>query len=196
MTTAVGSFGQLTRRSGHRYAASVRGGSVQFNVSELLREGYGSFREHDIDDDVRLDGQAQHLTGHVRFDRVPEGVLVRATIHGGLHADCSRCLEPVTLPIDLTIEEQYIPTIDPMSGARVVPPEGEEDAYRISERHVIDLAVPVQHYWTMARPIAPICREDCAGLCPVCGLRREGRHGCIDEPVDDRWSRLRDLKLG
>jgi uncharacterized protein len=171
------------------------GNSVQFNVSELLRESYGSFRAHDIDYDVRIDGKPQRLIGQVRFDRVPEGILVRATLHGERRTECSRCLEPCTLPIDLTIEEQYIPTIDPLTGTRVTPPEGEEDAYRINERHVIDLSVPVQQYWTMAQPIAPVCREDCAGFCPTCGARRDPGHACADEGIDDRWARLRDLKL-
>lgn len=169
---------------------------MQFNVSELLRESYGSFREYDIDDDVRIEREPQRITGHVRFDRVPDGILVRAALHGMRRTECSRCLEPCTLPIDLTIEEQYIPTVDPLSGMRVTPPEGEEDAYRINERHMIDLAVPVQQYWTMAQPIAPVCREDCAGFCPKCGARRDADHSCIDEPADDRWARLRDLKLG
>jgi uncharacterized protein len=168
---------------------------MQFNVSELLRESYGSFRDHDIDDDLRIDGERQHFTGHVRFDRVPAGILVRAKLHNDWRTDCSRCLEPCTLPIDLTIEEQYIPTIDPISGSRVTPPPGEEDAYRINERHMIDLSLPVQQYWTMAQPIAPVCREDCAGICPTCGERPASGHACVSDQADDRWARLRDLKL-
>jgi uncharacterized protein len=169
--------------------------TVQFNVSELLRESYGSFREFDIDDDVRIDGEQQHLTGHVRFDRVPEGILLRATVRGERRAECSRCLDPCSLPIELTIEEQYIPTIDPLTGARVTAPEGEEDAYRISERHIIDLTVPVQQYWTMAQPIAPVCGDDCAGICAMCGSRKDATHACETDATDDRWARLRDLKL-
>jgi uncharacterized protein len=168
---------------------------MQFNASELLRASYGSFREHAIDDDVRIDGETRHVTGAVRFDRVPEGILVRAKIHGERRAECSRCLDAFGLPVDLTIEEQYIPTIDPVTGARVVPPDGEEDAYRITERHMIDLSVPIQHYWTMATPIAPVCREDCSGFCPACGARCNAGHACASDQTDDRWSKLRDLKL-
>jgi uncharacterized protein len=169
---------------------------VQFNVSELLRESYGSFREYDLDDDVRIDGEPHRINGHARFDRVPRGVLVRAQLHGERNIECSRCLEPCKLPVDLTIEEQYLPAIDPVTGSRVVPSEGEEDAYRISERHVIDLSLPIQQYWTMAQPIAPVCREDCTGFCEYCGARRDAGHDCGNEQTDDRWARLRDLKLG
>lgn len=169
---------------------------MQFNVSELLRESYGSFREFAINDDVSIDGAFRRVAGHVRFDRVPEGVFVRATATGEQPSECSRCLDPFTLPVALLIEEQYVPTIDPLTSARVTPPEGEEDAYRIDERHVIDLALPIAQYWTMALPIAPVCDEQCQGMCESCGERRAIGHGCTAESDDGRWARLRDLKLG
>jgi uncharacterized protein len=168
---------------------------MQFNVSELLRESYGAFREHQIDDDVRLEGALHHLSGQVRFDRVPEGIFVRASLHGTALLECSRCLEPAAVPIDLTIEELYMPLIDPVTGARITLPEGEEEAYRISERHIIDLSVPVQQYWSMALPMAPVCTPECRGICSECGQRRDAAHDCAPPPADDRWSKLRELKL-
>ncbi len=169
---------------------------MQFNVSELLRESYGAFREYAIDDDVSIDGASRRVTGHVRFDRVPEGVFVRATVRGAQPSECSRCLDPFTLPVDLLIEEQYVPTIDPLTSVRVTPPEGEEDAYRIDERHMVDLTLPIMQYWTMALPIAPVCDDQCQGMCETCGERRTSGHACAGEPDDGRWARLRDLKLG
>ena len=168
---------------------------MQFNVSELLRESYGAFREHDIDDDVRIDGSPRHVTGRVRFDRIPEGIFVRATLHGIAEGECSRCLDPASTPIDLTVEELYIPFVDPITGTRVELREGEEDAYRISERHIIDLTLPVQQYWSMALPIAPVCGPECRGICPECGQRRDASHDCKEPATDDRWSKLRELKL-
>ena len=109
--------------------------------------------------------------------------------------ECSRCLDPAEIPIVLTVEELYIPIIDPSTGARCQLREGEEDAYRVSERHIIDLTLPVQQYWSMALPIAPVCRPDCGGLCPECGERRDPDHGCAPASTDDRWAKLRDLKL-
>lgn len=168
---------------------------MQFNVSELLREGYSSFREFAIDEDLQIDGASRRLTGHVRFDRVPDGIFVRATLHGEASDECSRCLDPFTFPVEIVIEEQYIPHLDPVTGARVTPPEGEEDAYRIDERHIINLALPAQQYWTMSLPIAPVCRDDCGGICPTCGERREAGHPCSAAADDGRWAKLRDLKL-
>lgn len=170
---------------------------MQFNVSELLKEHVGATREFDLDDDVRIEGQPRHITGHVRFDRTKDGILVRARASGATSAECARCLRPLDLPIEVTFEEEYIPSVDVATGAHVEPPEGEEDAYRIDGRHMIELMEPIAEYWAMALPMAPLCREDCPGLCPVCGRDRgEPGHACAREAVDDRWAKLRNLELG
>jgi uncharacterized protein len=167
---------------------------VEYNVSSLLKEHTGASREYNIDDDVLIDGQRHHVAGHARFDRTPDGILVRATLGGEGQAECSRCLKPVTFPVEIAFDEEYIPTIDVETGVRVEPPEGEEDAYRISARHILDLREPVQQYWSMALPMAPLCREDCAGLCPVCGEEMGADHPCSREQIDARWEKLEQLR--
>ena len=170
---------------------------MQFNVASLLKEHPGAMREYVIDDDVRVDDETHHLTGSARFDRTPDGVLVRARMTGKQSAQCSRCLKDVNYDVPVEFDEEYIPTIDVDTGARITPPEGEEDAYRIDDHHMIDLSEPVAQYWTMAVPIAPLCEEACRGLCPVCGEEiGASDHRCTREQIDDRWSALRDLKLG
>jgi uncharacterized protein len=168
---------------------------MELNVADLLKDGYGALREYDLDEDVRIDGEPLRLSGHVRLDRTPAGVLVRCDVDGEARLACSRCLEPIVLPVHVKFVEQYVPTIDVHTGARIVEPEAEDDAYRINARHMIDLREPIEQYWSMALPMAPLCRPDCPGLCPVCGKRAEG-HTCVNETADDRWLRLRDLRLG
>lgn len=169
---------------------------MQFNVASLLKEQTGAVREYDIDDDVLIEGERRHLQGHVRFDRTPSGVLVRADLRGSAQFECSRCLEPSTQTIDVHFDEEYIPTIDIDTGARVEPAEGEEDAYRIDARHMLDLSEPVRQYWGMELPMAPLCREDCTGLCPECGQPSVQGHRCAPDQADTRWSKLRNLQLG
>ena len=169
---------------------------MQFNVADLLKDTTGATREYDIDDQVTIDGGRRKLAGHVRFDRTHDGILVRAVVRGDEEDLCSRCLRPLNYAIALSIDEEYIPTIDILSGAKVTPPEGEEDAYRISERHMLDLSEPIQHYWTMSQQMAPLCRPDCPGLCAICGSEALEGHACAPETSDERWSKLRNLKLG
>jgi uncharacterized protein len=46
-----------------------------------------------------------------------------------------------------------------------------------------------------ALPDKLLCREDCAGMCPHCGIRLEpgAVHECGTEELDTRWAKLRDL---
>jgi uncharacterized protein len=170
---------------------------MQFNVSSLQKEPTGSTREYAIDDDIKIDGAARHVTGCVRFDRTPRGVLVRADVHGTMDDVCSRCVKPVAYPVEIEIAEEYIPTVDPTSGAAVEHVEGEEDAYRIDARHIIDLSEALAQYWALALPMAPVCDDDCPGLCPVCGEEiAAAGHTCTGEQIDSRWSALAKLKLG
>jgi len=170
---------------------------MQFNVSSLLREGTGATRVFAIDDDLVIDGQRHPVRGEVRFDRTSRGVLVRARMGGTMSGECSRCLEPVTYGVDIEFEEEYLPTVDIHTGARFELEEGEDpESYRISERHFIDLAVPAREYWSIGLPMAPVCREDCAGLCPECGAElAAGEHACTADKSDARWAALGTLKL-
>jgi uncharacterized protein len=164
-----------------------------YNVASLLQEPTGASREYAVDGDVAIDGQPQRLRGRVRLDRTPRGVLVRASLHGSLETECSRCLRPCTLAVDLSIAEVFVPLTDLTSGTRIETQEGEEDSYRINDRSELDLTEAAQHYWAMTVPMAPVCREDCAGLCPSCGNERGASHTCSEAPADDRWSKLAEL---
>jgi uncharacterized protein len=170
---------------------------MQFNVSTLLKEPTGATRQYDIDDDLKVDGERQRLTGHVRFDRTHDGVLVRATLSGVAHDECSRCLRPITFDVPVQFEEEYIPVVDVVTGAHVEPPEGVDDAYRISERHMLDVGEAAEQYWRMALPMAPACQEECRERCPHCGaLLVDAAHECAAMQADARWAKLRGLKLG
>lgn len=161
-----------------------------FNVVTLLREPAGASREYDVDEDTVVDGNTVRLAGHVRLDHTPRGVLVRARLAGQGVGECSRCLGVALFPIDLTIEEEYIPTIDVNSGARVELQEGDTDPYRINDHHEVDLREAVAQYWAMALPMAPLCRADCPGLCPDCGAPIDDAHACRPPVVDERWAKL------
>jgi uncharacterized protein len=52
-------------------------------------------------------------------------------------------------------------------------PEDEPGAFTIDRNNILDLEEAVRQYSTLAIPMKPLCREDCPGLCPVCGAKRE-----------------------
>ncbi len=60
----------------------------------------------------------------------------------------------------------------------------------------IDLAPAVREYVLIELPDGPLCRDDCAGICPECGAdRNEAPCECDTSVRDERWSALDDLRL-
>jgi len=92
------------------------------------------------------------------------------------------------------VEEEYFPTVDVVSGAPLALPE-EPGVFTISEQHILDLTEAIRQNAIVAIPMKPLCREDCAGICPKCGKDlNQGECGCPTEEVDPRWAKLLKLK--
>ncbi len=107
-----------------------------------------------------------------------------------LALECSRCLRDITYPVDIRIEEEYLPALDLTTG-RPLPTDDEPDVARLTDHHELDLETPVREAILLAEPIAPLDRPDCPGLCIVCGLPLD--EGVHDHPVDDIDPRLEAL---
>lgn len=59
----------------------------------------------------------------------------------------------------------------------------------------LDLAPAVRETVLLDAPSSPLCRPDCAGLCPRCGADlNQGPCGCADDLVDERWQALDALR--
>ena len=172
-----------------------------FNVSQLLREPIGSIRACDIadtlsvevDDDLPVE-RSVRVSGPVELLRTRDGVLVRAPLDAELEDSCSRCLRDYTAPQELMIEEEYLPTVDPVTGAHL-PPPAEPTAFLIDHAHHLDLTEAVRQAVVLERPMQPLCRPDCRGLCPICGADlNETTCTCDDSLIDARWAKLRDVE--
>jgi len=106
--------------------------------------------------------------------------------------ECSRCLEPyqATLrgEIDFSIQE----VADMNAVDRDEVPDNELLVAAGSSE--IDISRPVREALLLEVPLKPLCREDCRGLCPICGVNRnEETCDCKVEKTDPRWDALRDL---
>lgn len=131
------------------------------------------------------------VRGPVEMVRTPRGILVTAALVSQVPETCARCLDPVTEPVNVTFEEEFFPTVDVWTGAPVRV-SADTDGYEIDQRHVLDLGEAFrQGVWT-ALEMRPLCRPDCRGLCPTCGINLN-RETCTCEalPSDPRWDRLR-----
>jgi len=171
---------------------------MQYNVAQLLKESIGASRIHDVDDDVSsLEGATKWAKGQVRLLRTDKGIWVSADLVCDIPSTCSRCLSNFDFALHITIEEEYLPTIDVNTGERIVYGNSEEDPFFIDSQHILDLREALRQYEVASMPIKPLCREDCAGLCPMCGTDlNEGRCECTSEILDPRWETLLKLKVG
>lgn len=193
--------------------------NLTFNVAQLLKEPVGATRNgmvvvglfgllpelqqmvspahRELEATVATKGEANPagepvLTGSVRLMHTQGGVLVQGGLHAQAALSCSRCLEPVAVPLDVELEEIFTPTIDLMTG-RPVQNEEEDRALWIDDRHLLDLSEVLRQDVLLALPMHVLCREECRGLCPVCGQNlNQGSCGCTPEP-DTRWVALLDL---
>jgi uncharacterized protein len=182
-------------------------GDLVFNVAQLLKERVGSTRKLHIDTpNLVLDAEpgegevlhAQRVRGDVKVTRLADSLLVQGDIDADVLLECSRCLETFTRPVDARLEEQFLPTVDVDTGAPVRREEFEENdlAFDIDPNHLMDLTEPVRQALLVALPMKPLHSEDCKGICLQCGANlNEVDCGHSDEPVDDRWTGLRELRV-
>ena len=120
----------------------------------------------------------------VTLERVSEGIVVRGTVGARWVAACSRCLVPVGGDLALHVGELY----------ERQPLEGE--TYPLSDDDIIDLEPLVRDALLLELPAVPLCRTDCAGLCPSCGVDHNLTPcECDDHEPDPRWDALRSLEL-
>jgi uncharacterized protein len=171
-----------------------------WNVSGLLGETPGAVRDYvvegvtiDLDEDLHLAGP---IDGRVHLARTNRGLLVGADFTTSLAMECVRCLREIEVPIAVEIEEEALPTIDFHTGQPVeIAAAPDEEPIRLSDHHELDLEHTVREAILLAEPIAPLDREDCPGLCIVCGLPLdEGAHDHPEDDVDPRLEALRAFK--
>lgn len=130
----------------------------------------------------------------LRLESVVEGVLVSGTVRARVDAECARCLEPVSWDEFADIQELFVYPPQDARGRRVgVEVDDEEDAPPVIEDDLIDLEATVRDAVVLRLPIAPLCREDCPGLCVECGALLASDPGHRHEVQDPRWAALEAL---
>ena len=133
---------------------------------------------------ARLGSRPIH--GDLRAESVVEGILITGRVDAGADFECARCLASFEVPISLELCELFV--------APGHEGPSDEDTYKVSAKEV-HLEPMLRDAITLALPLNPICREDCAGLCGGCG-RNLNTDACIcrHEETDPRWAELTVLR--
>jgi uncharacterized protein len=147
----------------------------------------------------------QPLQVRVQAYRMGDDVFLEGGIEGALELECGRCLaryrHAVCEPFRLVLEPAGARQPADPDGVQALARDGvclgediEAGWYRGSE---IDLAAFFHEVVALALPVKPLCREDCAGLCPRCGAdRNQDSCGCTETREDSPFAVLRSLRPG
>src|SRR6202022_3877091 len=103
-------------------------------------------------------------------------VELRGELHTRLKAACDRCLKPVMLPIHTEFAERFVPAVSWRAEQQHELQE-EDLNLAVFDGEAIELDDLVREEILLAVPAHVLCREDCKGLCPVCGIDRN-QGGC------------------
>ncbi|MEN6535787.1 MAG: DUF177 domain-containing protein [Bryobacteraceae bacterium] len=137
--------------------------------------------------DLKVSGSAELLPNTDGEIRIKGHLEVR------MEADCDRCLESATFPVDVSFDLYYEPadSVPHSEELEVGAGESELDFY---EGEGLELELVLREQVLLALPMQRVCRADCKGICPVCGQNRNNVEcNCRTETADDRWAALRDL---
>jgi len=118
------------------------------------------------------------------------GVRIVGQLATTLSLTCRRCLGDMQWPVEVEFDFRFDPDV----------PEGQEGEGVFAldpDAPVLDFSGPLREELVLASPEYPVCRDDCLGLCPICGAdRNESECECSSEEPDPRWEVLRELVSG
>ncbi len=167
---------------------------MQINVSQLLQEPIGSSRHYQVNEAAVFENGSTHqINGECQLLRTQRSILVKCKLDTDAELTCSRCLSTFRQPLTVKFEEEYLPTVDVMTGT---PLDISDDIghFTIDKNHILELNEAIRQYTLLVMPMKPLCREDCFGLCQKCGKNlNQGPCDCPKQEIDPRWSKLSKL---
>lgn len=124
---------------------------------------------------------ADTVAVQVKLESLSDGIVVTGRVRSPWRDSCRRCLVPIEGTAEAEVEELY----SQRQVDEAFPVVGEQ----------IDLAPMARELVVLELPMAPLCRPDCAGICPSCGVNRnETPCDCAPPAPDDRWAALDALR--
>jgi len=157
------------------------------DVGFIAHEEVGYVRTFDFElPEIVLEGDfvLSNLSGEITFSRTSDGLLAQAEFSAITEATCGRCLDAVYQPLESRFSELFtLPSQADKDTDLVLPANGK-----------IDFAPILRDYMLLEVPINSLCRPECLGLCPECGVNRNHQScDCIIGSGDPRLSALKSM---
>jgi uncharacterized protein len=119
---------------------------------------------------------------NLRLESVHEGILATGEVDSTAKAECSRCLEPLDLAVEVDFQELFAYSLE------------QEDDFLVQDEK-IDLEQAITDAVVLSLPFKPVCNEDCLGLCSECGMKlAEDPEHVHQAQIDSRWSELESFR--
>ncbi|MDP2726237.1 MAG: DUF177 domain-containing protein [Dehalococcoidia bacterium] len=171
---------------------------MELNAAQLLKEPIGAERHYHLElsgEDAKYVRGVRQVAGDIRLLRSVRSILVTGKMKALVEMSCGRCLESFHQVVAFDFQEDYYPVVDMSSGASLPLPE-DSTLFIIGPDHVLSLREALRQYTLLALPMKPVCKEDCQGLCPQCGVNRNlGPCQCPVLSPDPRLVSLAELKV-
>lgn len=110
----------------------------------------------------------QGLDYDLMLTNAGEGILATGIVRGHVVGTCDRCLEPAEFDIAAEVDEYFL-FHAPSETDSLGEDEEDVDFSLVGDDHTIELTDAIESAVMMETPFVVLCREDCKGLCPVCG---------------------------
>ncbi len=145
------------------------------------------------DAEVRQSGPL-HAAGMAELLANTDGeVRIRGQFDVRMECECDRCLGRAPLPLEEKFDLFYRPMAAIAREEEVGIDEGEAQI-GFYEGGGMELEDVLREQILLLLPMQRVCKEDCKGICPVCGRNRnETECDCKVETHDDRWGALRNI---
>jgi uncharacterized protein len=156
-----------------------------------LRSGESLRDEQEVEiAPIELGGQRylvvpEKVPAELTITRASTGTVYELRFHVRMHGPCFRCLGDAVLDEDLSLREYQAES----------PGGAEELTTPYVKNNRLDLSSWARDALVLALPDKILCRPDCVGLCPVCGLDLNAEpHEHEGEEPDPRWAALAELR--
>ena len=163
---------------------------LRINIGFIINQSVGTNREFtynlpelifDDEEDIKF----INVIGSTLISRAQQGLLIQGDFTAAISSTCVRCLTDFDLSLQTNFSELYAFKED----------YATESALLVPDNGYIDLKPLLIEYLLVEIPIKPICKENCAGLCPVCGCNLNTTNCEHDGHESQDESTLENLSL-
>lgn len=146
----------------------------KLNLKLDIEKFSDGFEEYEVLEPLVLDGSLTRIGDIIYLDSIVKGVI---------NLECSRCLEKFPYVVDLEIHEKLTDN-----------PENKDDEIIFINDDELDICEIVENNIIVSLPMKRLCKEDCKGLCSICGVNLNVTTcNCHEENIDPRLEKLKDL---